>query len=298
MQNPAQSRRTGLFMALICVVLSAGVFTLLKLLSGEYAVFQVMFLRFLAGALALAPWAIKEGRDIIRTARPGAHVLRNLAAVVAIILGFAAISELPVADYAAIQIGAPLLVGVIAPLIVGEKTGWRGWLGLSVAFLGALIITKPGGDVIRWGALLAFGSVLAEALCFSLTRYLGLSERAIVTTTWFVLVNLICSAPLAWWVWRAPSWNDLALFLLLAVVANLAQLTQAEALRRIDAISVGAVGYLLLPLTALCGYVFFADALSFATFAGGAVVALGGWIAARRSFGVRAFGERATKEHI
>ena len=71
-------------------------------------------------------------------------------------------------------------------------------------------------------------------------------------------------------------------FLALALAANLAQLAQASALRGMDSITVGTLGYLLLPFAVFLGFIVFDDIPAGATIGGGIMIFAGGLTAAMK----------------
>jgi drug/metabolite transporter (DMT)-like permease len=64
-----------------------------------------------------------------------------------------------------------------------EKVGLRRWIAVLVGFCGALVIIRPGTDVVQWGAVLVLCDVACYAVYQILSRQIGGIDRAEVSIT-------------------------------------------------------------------------------------------------------------------
>ena len=68
---------------------------------------------------------------------------------------FGALAFIPLADASAIMMLSPIIVTALSAPLLGEQVGPRRWAGVCVGCVGALLIVRPGGDLMHWAALLA-----------------------------------------------------------------------------------------------------------------------------------------------
>jgi drug/metabolite transporter (DMT)-like permease len=107
---------------------------------------------------------------LVRTARPGTHVIRGLLLAASTICLIGAISFVPLADAYTITFTAPLLVTVFSIPLLGERVGWRRWSAVLAGFAGVLIVIRPGFGVTHWALALPLITALGFALYQILTR--------------------------------------------------------------------------------------------------------------------------------
>ena len=85
---------------------------------------------------------------------------------------------IPLAEATAIFFVAPLLITAFSAVFLKEPVGIRRWSALSIGFVGVIVIVRPGGLNFEWAFLLPLLAAVAYAALHTLTRNMGLSERA------------------------------------------------------------------------------------------------------------------------
>ncbi len=107
---------------------------------------QLMFCRAMIGFLIFAPWLLMQGGvNVIRTSRPGMHLMRGFWGGCGNYCFFFAVTHLVLADAMALQFSRPLFMIVLAFLFLGEVAGARRiWITLA-GFAGILIMLRPFG---------------------------------------------------------------------------------------------------------------------------------------------------------
>ena len=113
--------------------------------------FQIAFLRSALGALLLTPLLMRTGLGALRTNHLGLMAIRGGFNAAAMIMYFLALALLPLAEVAALSFTSPLFVALLAIPFLGERLGPRRIASLVVGFTGALIIIRPGFEVINIG---------------------------------------------------------------------------------------------------------------------------------------------------
>ena len=128
----------------------------IKFLSGDYPLYQVMFVRSLIGLLfvvaVLVP--LTGTRDMLKTTRLWIHVLRGLCVVCANFFFFLSLAALPLADAVAIFFISPMLISVFSVVFLGEYVGPRRWAAILIGLLGVMIVVRPGTSAFQIASLL------------------------------------------------------------------------------------------------------------------------------------------------
>ncbi|EWY40217.1 DMT transporter permease [Skermanella stibiiresistens SB22] len=208
---------------ILCMVLGMSLFTLNdaigKWLVEIYPVPMILAVRGAASMLILAPLIIRAGPvKVFRVAKPLAHLTRVVLIALEVALFFLSVRALPLADVMTIYMAAPLFVTALSVPLLGEKVGARRWSAVGVGFVGVLLVLRPTGDVISWGAMAA----LAGSLTFAFTLILTRSLRGTGALSMVSLQTLgigLAGAAVAPFVWIPPTPVHLALLAVLGVVA-------------------------------------------------------------------------------
>ena len=121
---------------------------LIKFLSDDYALHQIVFTRSLIAVLVMLVIVIPiaGGFSKLKTKRLGLHLLRALFVVAANLFFYMALADLPLATVVSIFFIAPFLITIFSVVFLNEKVGaWR-WTTIFVGLLGVLLIVRPGTD--------------------------------------------------------------------------------------------------------------------------------------------------------
>ncbi|MGH1481990.1 MAG: DMT family transporter [Geminicoccales bacterium] len=256
---------------------------LIKLLSGDYPLHQMVFLRSAIGIFfSLVILKFEGGITLLRTDRVWLHLLRGLCIVGANMAFFAAIAVIPLADATALFFVAPLFITILAVPFLGERVGARRLGAVAFGFLGVLIMLRPGGlgadSAPDWRVLLLpIAAAFAYACMQILTRKLGVASKASALAVYlqgtFITVSLIFwaiagdgrfaegienkSAIFLLRAWTWPSGNDWFPFLLLGGMSAVIGYALSQAYRLADAATIAPFEYTALPLSIFWGWIIF-----------------------------------------
>ncbi len=174
----------------------------------------------------------------------------------------------------------PLLVAVLAPLLVGERTSLRGWAGLVLGFAGAAITIagyehtqhfRPFGVVCAVFALCGMtGSTLYE-------KRFGVAQHPVTANLVQYAVGLATITPFALWHFHAVPSLHFALIVTYLVVANsLIAISLFLAMVRAGRASqTSSLFYLVPPVAAVMAWLILDEAVPPLAWAGMAVAGLG-----------------------
>src|SRR6185436_7187975 len=115
--------------------------------------------------------------------RIAGHFWRTFMGTTSMVLGFYAVSMLPLAESTALAFSQPLFSVVVAAVIAGEKVRWRRWSATLIGFAGVLIMVRPGAGVLQAGALFAIANAGMVAFSILLVKRLSDSETPLMILT-------------------------------------------------------------------------------------------------------------------
>jgi drug/metabolite transporter (DMT)-like permease len=231
-----------------------------KYLSPRYPAWQLTWCRFFFHLLVLVPVVVVrfEWRELWPR-RPFFQIVRGGFLMVATAFFFAALRTVPLADALALLFCYPLIVAVLSPLLLGEKTAPSHWIAVGLGFLGVLVILRPGLVRLEWGSIYALLGGVAYSLYFLATRRLSRTAHPLVTLTYtavFGAVGLTLSAPLYW---VTPRLSDLPFMAGIGVAAALGHFLLILAFERAPASVLAPFGYAEIVMATAIGYFAFGD---------------------------------------
>lgn len=286
MTAKAQNNATLGILFVIAGILAISVNDMLfKRLSGDYPLHELVFLRSLLGLVfSIALVRMEGGWQILKTRRPGLHIIRGLLIVAANMSYFAALAALPLADATALFFAAPLFITLLSIPVLGEKVGVMRLSAVIVGFIGVVIMQRPWADADNLDAsrlvyLLPVFAALTYAMTQLMTRKLGVDSKASALSVYihatFVVVSLgffivvgdgryaaSFTDPSLQFLLRAWVWPDPAdWWVIFGLGANAAIIGYclSQAYRLADAATVAPFEYLGLPLAVFWGWIIFAD---------------------------------------
>lgn len=253
-------------------LLFVGVTAAVKHAAGRLPAAEAAFLRYALGLVFLLPMLGSLRRNRPRRRDLGVYALRGGVHSAGVILWFFAMTRLPIAEVTAMNYLAPIYVTLGAALLLGERLALRRLLAIGVAFLGALVILRPGFRDVSAGHLAMLGTALAFAASYLMAKTLsGRAEPAMVVamlSTW-VTVGL---APVALSVWIAPTAAEVLWLLAVAAMATGAHYTMTLAFRAAPVTVTQPVTFLQLIWATILGWWAFGERPDAFVLGGGAAI--------------------------
>jgi drug/metabolite transporter (DMT)-like permease len=258
------------------VALAVFLFTLMmtgiKLAGERLPVVQILFFRQLVMLVVIAPGLRRDFPAALRTERPGLHVGRVAAAVVAMLAGFEALVHLPLATATAISFAKALFVTVLATWLLREIVGPRRWAATAIGFVGVLVVVQPSPAGVDGYALLALVSAVAVAFVQIVLKVLTRTERSVTILVYQAIpVALLLAPATAWW-WVTPTPLEWLLLVGVGVFATLGQWCNVAGFRAGEAAAIAPMDYTRLVFATAIGFVVFHETPGLATFAGAGLI--------------------------
>jgi drug/metabolite transporter (DMT)-like permease len=269
---------------------------MIRLLSTEIESVQTAFFRASFSVLLLAPMMLSGRVKPWKSERIQGHFWRTAMGTTSMVLGFYAVSMLPLADATALAFSQPLFSVVLAALVLREKVRWRRWSATIVGFIGVLVMVRPGSGSLQPGAAVALLNALASATSILLVRRLSDSEKPLMILTQFALFSTLLLAGPAIWFWKWPSAWGWVLAVGVSISATIGQYFWVQAFAVGEMSAVAPFDYLRLPFAVFVGWMIWSEMPVVWTYVGAAIVIASAlYIAYRESQIVR---ERRAAERI
>lgn len=274
---------------------------IIKLISGSYPITQVVAMRsVVAVPILLALVHVEVGWRAILSPQFWPLVARGAILFVSYTAYYLAFPALPLADAVALYFTVPLFVTALAGPVLGERSGWRVWLAISVGFGGVLVMLQPGSGLFEWAALLSLVSALMYGTSMLMARRLGTSETASVMSfyqQWIFLAGALVLGLLIHVLapgevqhpslrflvrpWVMPTPLDAVLMASCGVVAAIGTLLLTSAYRITRANLVTSFEYTGVLWAPMWGFLFFAEVPRASTVVGALLIVGAGLVALR-----------------
>jgi drug/metabolite transporter (DMT)-like permease len=196
-------------------------------------VFEIIFFRnaFAFLPLGLYIWRT-TGFEVLKTRRPGGHLVRSAVGLTGMVCGFSAVQHLPLTEATALQFASPLFMTALSALILAEPVGRHRWAAVVVGFVGVLIMARPQpGHFNLPGVTLGLLSALGAAGAMVAIRQISATERGPTIVFYFTLGGTVLGLVGSAFHWVTPDPLTLAFLVLAGLVGGVGQLFLTEALR-------------------------------------------------------------------
>ena len=245
---------------------------MIRLLSAQIESVQTAFFRAVISVILLLPMIAAGRVKPWQSKRIAGHFWRTFMGTTSMVLGFYAVTMLPLADATAIAFSQPLFSVVVAALIAGEKVRWRRWSATIIGFAGVLVMVRPGQGSLQLGALVALANAAAVALSIYLVKRLSDSETPLMILTQFALFSTVLLAVPAILVWRWPDVWGWLLAIGVALTATIGQYFWVQAFKAGEMSAVAPFEHLRLPFAVFVGWLIWGEMPEIWTYVGAAIV--------------------------
>lgn len=223
-------------------------------------VYEIMMLRCIFAMVILTPIVMLNGGLAGRLSQVRLHVVRNVIHYGGQYLWFSALLLIPLAEVVAIEFTMPLWIAVLAAAFLAERIYGAKIAALVIGFAGVLMIVKPGMTV-QSGHLVALAAALLFAGSVTLTKYITRRDSALTVIFLMFAMQTVIGAVPAYLTWAWPpvhTWHWVAI---IGIAGTGSHYCLSKAISLADATIVMPMDFLRLPLTALIGYLVYAEGI-------------------------------------
>jgi drug/metabolite transporter (DMT)-like permease len=275
-QHAPNKTAVGIAWMLLTGALFVSVTGIVRHLGSDMPAAQAAFIRYAFGTLLVLPIVYRllqknsfRAPSIIQYKL---YALRGLAHGIAVMLWFYAMARIPIAEVTAIGYTSPIFTTIGAALFLGEVFHARRVVAIVIAFIGAMIILRPGFQTIELGALAQLLAAPFFAASFLLAKkFTGTrsSEEIVVMLSIGCTIVLL---PAALWQWQTPTTTELFWLFLTAVFATAGHYTLTRAFACAPLTVTQPISFLQLVWASLLGYFVFGESLDPWVITGGGII--------------------------
>jgi drug/metabolite transporter (DMT)-like permease len=210
-------------------------------------------------------------------------LLRGIFGYLALSCHFHALGALPLAEALVLHNISPLVVALLAPVVLAERTDRTTLFLASLGLLGVVLIVRPQGRFPLVAGLVGVAGGIFAALSYVTIRAIGRREHPLTIVLYFPLVSVFASAPATFRAGLFPGPVEALALAGIGVATTIAQILLTAALRLERAAVASQVSYLGIVFGAAFGAALFGERPGWSTAGGAALVILATSLIARRA---------------
>jgi drug/metabolite transporter (DMT)-like permease len=250
----------------------------------ELNVFQIMEVRSVLGFFMLYPLLhISGGLAAMKTSRPLQHIGRNLIHYAAQLGWFFALTLIPLGQVVSIEFTMPIWTAILAASFLGERMNLAKILAIALGLFGVAIIVRPSTSGVDPGQLIALGAAVGFGTSIAMMKSLTRTETTLRIIFWMLVIQSAAGLLPSVYVWQWPSSWASGWLVVIAVCGTFSHYCMARAMLYADATVVVPMDFLRVPLTALAGWLIYAEQLDVLTVLGAALILAGNLLNLRSS---------------
>ncbi len=243
-----------------------------KFLSKDFPPTQAAFFRYLFGLILILPLIRLQYKKNINKMIIFKHGLRGIIHGLAVVLWFYSVANIPMADVTAINYLTPIFTTIGAILIFKEAITVNRIFALVLSFIGAMLILKPGIEVLSEGKIAQLFSTILFAFSYLIAKNLTKTESTHSIVIFLTLFATMTLLPFTLLIWNNPIMSDLILLLGVAILGTLGHYFMTIALSLAPLSITQPVIFFQLIWSTLIGLLLFEESLDFYILIGGALI--------------------------
>jgi len=266
----------GVSFAIGEIAIMVAVSVLVKLVSAEIDTVTVLLFRYvmcLPLLVAMAIW--QRGRDAFSITAPGTLAVRIVTGLISLACFYAALDLMTLSLVTVLFQTLTLFVTFLAPLLLGERVGWRRWTAVMFGFGGTMLLLNP--SAAGWtltGVLFGLGSPFFGAMMMIALRKLGRRDSPATTAVWhngsgaliFAAIVMVTGASM-------PSTGaDYTILIAVGVLSSFQQFGLAFSHKLVPASILAPLHYLAIPMGVAAGILLFGEILTLEIIVGSAII--------------------------
>lgn len=250
----------GVLFALLGFVIFSSHDALIKVLGGNYAVFQIVFFSVL---FSFVPMTLIMATDRTEASfvphKPLYLLLRTGTVIIGMICGFYAFTVLTLAEAYSLLFASPLLITALSVPFLGEKVGKRRWAAVLLGLIGVLIVLRPGLQPLSLGHIAGLTAAVANSIGAIVVRKVGREERSQTLILFPMVAVLLIMALVMPGTYKPMPLFDLGVLAAMGLLLIGGQMLVLNAYRSAPAALIAPMQYSQIIWAALFGFIFFSE---------------------------------------
>ncbi len=257
---------TGLFFVAVTAAVKQGASDLPAAMSA--------FLRYVLGLIFFIPILFNIRQFNISKRQFRLFALRGFIHSFGVVLWFFAMTRITIAEVTAMNYMTPIYITLAAALVLGERVAAARFIAIGVAFVGALIILRPGLREISDGHVAMIFTAISFAIGYLMAKRMADELPASVVVAMLSVTVTIGLLPMALWVWQWPTLEETAWMFLVAVLATAGHYSMTRAFAAAPVNVTQPITFLQLVWSVLVGVLLFGEGIDFWVIFGGTLIIL------------------------
>ena len=266
----------GVSVALGEIAIMVAVSVLVKLVSADIDTVTVLLFRYLLCLPLLVATAVwQRGGEALSITTPRTLAIRIVTGLISLACFYAALDLMALSLVTVLFQTLTLFVTFLAPLLLGERVGWRRWTAVVIGFGGTVLLLNP--SAAGWtmaGVLLGLGSPFFGAMMMIALRKLGRRDSPATTAVWhngcgalvFAAIVMVTGA-------NMPSTGtDIGILVAVGVLSSFQQFGLAFSHKLLPASIMAPLHYLSIPMGITAGILLFGEVLKPEIVIGSAII--------------------------
>lgn len=224
----------GLLLVLLGGIFITSLTWIVRSVADDIDPLQAGFMRYAFGTLLLLPIVLKFSAHDWDLELLGGHLLRGVVHAVSVLLWFYAVTKITLADLTALSFTAPVFITLGAFVFLGETFSYRRLGGIVCAFIGAVVVLRPGVEVISVGAVAILIASPFQAASTLIGKFLAARASLYAMVFFLSLFVTLTSLVPTLFVWSTPSVQTCVLTFGAAVMATLAHFCWSKSFQIAD----------------------------------------------------------------
>lgn len=259
MESEARKEKNKGIMFILMAAFFFSLMTVFVRLSGDLPTPQkALFRNFVAAILA---WGIliKNKEKIIIHKKDWVDLLvRSSCGLIGILCNFYAIDRLNISDANMLNKLSPFFAILVSIFLLKEKASATDWLAVTMAFLGALLVMKPGFSMDAFPAFMGFIGGMCAGIAYAFVRRLGKrGVRGPIIVMFFSTFSTLTLLPLFVISYQPMSLRQLLMLIGAGCAAAGGQLSITAAYTHAPAKEISIYDYSQIIFAALWGFLMF-----------------------------------------
>ena len=266
--QPAAHRADNIRWGIGFILLSSALFAFIsadvKLMSGQVSTIEIVFFRQFFSCIAIGVLLTRQKAwPSLRTKRPFGHLFRGIIGNSSMIVLYASVALLPLADSTALSFATPLFITALSRPLLREPVGPHRWSAVVIGFAGVIIMTHPSGAWFNAGSglgvSLALIGAFTSALMMITIRQLNRTEAPLAIVFYFTVIGCIVFGGMLPFYWSSPTPREWIGLVVVGLSGAGAQVAMTYAYRHAPASALAPFGYVAILWSTAFGYILWGD---------------------------------------
>ena len=289
MKKPSPNTLQGIGFAVLALACFASLDTTTRHISASISLMVALWFRYaIQAAITTAVVWPGRGRQVLLTRHPRFQLARGLLLFACSILAFFSLKYMPVGEFTAIALLAPLVITVFAAWKLNETIRPLRWVLVAGGFIGTLVIIRPGTHHFDWTVILPLMLVGTNSAFQILTSQMAKTEDPITMHFYTGWIGTLLATVALPFVWEVPAdWTVWLQLLIMGMLGSVGHFLLILAYGRAPAATLTPYMYTQIGFGVLGGWMVFGHLPDQWTFLGMGLIALcgalGAWLTVREN---------------